>query len=108
MKPPVLSFTDFKFTIGGFSVPFDQFDLFGEPIVSRDRPQGRPRLPRDVEKALLVSGLSSLGFNQAKIAADIGISEPTLRRIYGHELGANPETAKRRAARATRKENGNG
>lgn len=75
-------------------------DLFGDPIVSHDRGPGRPLIPRDVEKALQISGLAALGFDQAEIAARVGLSAPTLRRIYSKELGANPATAKRRAMRA--------
>lgn len=87
---------------------WDGVDLFGDAIVSRDRPQGRPRYPRDTEKALLISGLSALGFRQGEIASRVGMSVPTLRRIYSRELGQNPDTAKRRSGQASRKENGNG
>lgn len=82
-------------------------DLFGDPIVSHDRGAGRPRIPKDVEKALLISGLAALGLCHVEIAARVGLSAPTLRRIYSKELGANPETAKRRALRSSRKETTN-
>lgn len=72
-------------------------DLFGDPIVSHDRGPGRPRIPKDVEKSLLISGLAALGLCHVEIAARVGLSAPTLRRIYSKELGANPATAKRRA-----------
>lgn len=87
---------------------YPDLDLFGDPIVSQDRGRGRPLLRYDKEKALLISGLAALGMPQRKIISRVGMSEPTMRRLYSRELGASPETAKRRALRSSRKENGNG
>jgi hypothetical protein len=61
-------------------------DLFGVPVVVRVRGRGRPAHEWTEEKSKRVKNMLALGKTQARIAAVLGISEPTLRKVYVSEL----------------------
>lgn len=62
-------------------------DLFGEPVIYRDTRAGRPEHARTLENASKVSLLFACGYAVKDVAAALGITQPTLRKHYFHELG---------------------
>jgi hypothetical protein len=62
------------------------FDLFGQPIPEGRGKRGRPEHVASVENRNKVSMLLALGWANPRIANALGISLPTLRKNYFHEL----------------------
>lgn len=73
-----------------------RFDLFGEPIDPRRGLTGRPRhMPTEALRRQ-VRALRQAGLSHDAIAAQIGITGPTLRLNYPDELGSSSQVWKRR------------
>jgi|GEM_PF-3444731 len=73
-------------------------DLLGEPIRPGMGRAGRPiHLPTEASRARVLQ-LAGDGVTQDRIAAEIGISMPTLRLNYAAELRSRSTTWRRRAA----------
>lgn len=68
-------------------------DLFGEPIVPpRDGP-GRPPHVRTEERARKVALLFACGHTVETVAAAMGITQPTLRKVYFQEVAGRKVAA---------------
>lgn len=63
-----------------------EVDLFGEPVIIRDTKAGRPEHVRTVENANKVSLLFACDYSVKDVAAALGITQPTLRKHYFHEI----------------------
>lgn len=63
-----------------------EFDLFGIPVPKGRGKPGRPVHVVTVENRNKVSMLTALGWSNERISNAIGISLPTLRKNYFHEL----------------------
>jgi len=74
-----------------------EFDMFGHPIDPRRGLHGRPRHLPTIELRQRVSQLHAQGLSHLDIAAEIGISAPTLRLNYPAELESRSQTWRRRA-----------
>jgi predicted transcriptional regulator len=61
-------------------------DLFGEPLSPWKDPRGRKRHKRSMQVAETVAVLRATGQSAERIAALVGLSEPTLRKYYFREL----------------------
>lgn len=66
-------------------------NYFPEIGGQRGKPGRRPHQPDERNRAI-VRALRAGGMSQIKIAAAIGISEPTLRRAYAQELRSQERT----------------
>lgn len=63
-----------------------EVDLFGRPIEPiRDR-RGRPSFAKTKENQEFVSVRAAAGWSHERIAADMGISDDTLRKYFSGEL----------------------
>lgn len=58
------------------------FDLFGEPIWHRAKVRGRPEHIPSKDNVNKIMLLLAQGWTNARIAAALGITQPTLRRHY--------------------------
>lgn len=61
-------------------------DLLGDPILPEVDYRGRPAHEPTEEKRLEIAGLVAEGWDQARIAIGVGLSEKTLRKYYSPEL----------------------
>lgn len=61
-------------------------DLFGEPVVYRETKQGRPEHVRSPENANKVMLLLACRKSVKDVALALGVTQPTLRKHYFHEL----------------------
>ncbi|UGY14605.1 MULTISPECIES: hypothetical protein [Bradyrhizobium] len=64
----------------------DVFDLFGDPVPSNWGQRGRPEHVPSQQNRNRVSLLVALGWNNARIASALFITQPTLRKHYFSEL----------------------
>jgi|HubBroStandDraft_6_1064221.scaffolds.fasta_scaffold374981_2 hypothetical protein len=62
------------------------FDLFGDPVPENWGGRGRPAHIATLENRNKVKMLLAFGWNNPRIAAALGITQPTLRKNYFHEL----------------------
>lgn len=62
------------------------FDLFGVPVLERNRMRGRPQHTWTLESSNKIKLLLALGWSNDRIANALGISLPTLRKHYFSEL----------------------
>lgn len=74
-------------------------DLFGEPVQPGRGQSGRPRHVPTQSTRARVAELRGAGLSIARIAAEIGISHPTLMLNYPAELGSASSAWRRRVAR---------
>lgn len=63
-----------------------EFDLFGDPIPDNHGRRGRPQHIATVENRSKVKMLLAFGWTAERIAAAMGITQPTLRKNYFQEL----------------------
>ncbi len=61
-------------------------DLFGDPVIYRDAKVGRPEHVRTKENANKVSLLFACEYSVKEVAAAMGLSQPTFRKHYFHEI----------------------
>jgi hypothetical protein len=81
------------------------FDLFGQPVRPGLGLKGRPRhMPSD-DLRRKVRYLHEFGFSHDEIAKEIGITAPTLRLNYFHELESSSLASRKRQARDARRHN---
>ncbi|WP_228930725.1 hypothetical protein [Roseibium aggregatum] len=59
-----------------------EFDLFGNPIVTGQKGRGRPKHVPTPEIENKIKMLLSFGWSNERIARAVGVSQPTLRRNY--------------------------
>lgn len=76
--------TGIYFRFCRFSVTVRRPAFFGR--IKRIFVVARPKIKYDAEVAKYVQGMAKVGVPQKKIAIVIGLSEPTLARLYGAEL----------------------
>ncbi len=62
------------------------FDLFGDPVPSNWGGRGRPEHIPTQQNRNRVSMLVALGWSNARIAAALYVTQPTLRKHYFSEL----------------------
>jgi hypothetical protein len=62
------------------------FDLFGEPRSAREGERGRPEHVPTSENVRKIRALVLAGWKVAAIANEIGVSAPTLRKVYFRDL----------------------
>lgn len=62
------------------------FDLFGEPIPARKGKRGRPAHVWTQENSNKINLLFAVGYSIPQAAVALGISEPTFRKHYFHEV----------------------
>lgn len=63
-----------------------EVDLFGDPVIHRDKSRGRPAHERTERNANKVSLLFAMGHEVKEVAAALGITQPTLRKHYFSEV----------------------
>lgn len=68
-------------------------DLLGDPWVAPRDPRGRKRHKRNAQLAERIAVLAATGVTVDGICAEIGLSEPTLRKYYFAELQDGPRQA---------------
>jgi hypothetical protein len=77
----------------------EKFDLFGDPIAEGHGKRGRPaHVPTDKNRSK-VSMLLAFGWSNERIANALGITAPTLRKVYFRELKVRHEMRDRLDAR---------
>lgn len=77
----------------------EKFDLFGDPVPEGHGRRGRPaHVPTDRNRSK-VSMLLAFGWSNERIANAIGITPPTLRKVYFRELKFRTEMRDRLDAR---------
>lgn len=59
-----------------------EFDLFGNPVVTGQKGRGRPKHVPTPEIENKIKMLLAFGWSNERIARSVGISQPTLRRNY--------------------------
>ena len=80
------------------------FDLFGEPRSDREGLRGRPEHVPTPESVRKVRDLVLARWKVADIAAELGVSAPTLRKVYFRSLDkAREEVARQGRARVLMK-----
>lgn len=62
------------------------FDLFGNPLVTVDPKRGRPEHEPTEENIIFVMVLLASGATNKEVAATLGLSVPTFRKHYFHLL----------------------
>ncbi|MCV0381770.1 hypothetical protein [Nitratireductor sp.] len=60
------------------------FDLFGNPLVTTEKKLGRPEHEPDEEKIIFVMVLLASGATNREVAKTLGLSVPTFRKHYLH------------------------
>ncbi|QFT31804.1 hypothetical protein FIV00_15030 [Labrenzia sp. THAF82] len=58
------------------------FDLFGNPLVTAPKKAGRPKHQKSAEIENKIKMLLTFGWSNERIARAVGISQPTMRRNY--------------------------
>jgi hypothetical protein len=79
LAPASVSFGDF------FSMD-ERFDLFGDPISEGHGRRGRPAHMWTLKNSNKVKMLLAFGWSTDRIAKAVGITAPTLRKVYFREL----------------------
>lgn len=77
----------------------EKFDLFGDPISEGHGKRGRPAHVATDKNRNKVSMLLALGWSNERIAKAVGITAPTLRKVYFRELKFRDEMRDRLDAR---------
>lgn len=63
-----------------------EIDLFGDPVIPRQEGRGRPEVVWDRVKSNTVLLAFARGLSVKEVAAAIGVSAPTLRKVYFSEV----------------------
>ncbi len=73
-------------SFAGFFLVSEIFDLFGDPVPANWGQRGRPEHVASQQNRNRVSLLVALGWGNARIAAALFVTQPTLRKHYFSEL----------------------
>ena len=80
-----------------FFLPYQDFDLLGDPIPPNKGEPGRPAHAYDPRIANKIRVLLCAGLTNARIAKEIGVSVPVMRRVYFRTDAKTVKAAQRRA-----------